>query len=129
MKDNRYIQRVQDLNSALSQLEKSIRKKRYTMLEKDGVRQRYEFCFELCWKCMKDYLESEGYIDIVSPKRVLLKFYELGFISDDILWLSMLDDRNRLAHIYDEDTANRIFDEIKKKYSIELFKIYKVLSN
>ena len=29
-------------------------------LEKEGVIQRFEYCFELAWKTIKDYLEAGG---------------------------------------------------------------------
>jgi hypothetical protein len=41
-------------------------------LEKEGVIQRFEYCFELAWKCVKDYLEEGGIVfPTVTPGQVL----------------------------------------------------------
>ena len=40
-------------------------------LEKEGVIQRFEYCFELAWKTMKDYLEEGGFVfAAVTPRLV-----------------------------------------------------------
>jgi hypothetical protein len=31
-------------------------------LEKEGVIQRFEYCFELAWKTTKDYIEANGFV-------------------------------------------------------------------
>ncbi len=44
-----------------------------------------------------------------SVKRAAL---QLGWIDDDVLWLDMLDDRNRTSHTYNEQTAEAIFNRL-----------------
>ena len=41
-------------------------------LEKEGVVQRFEYCFELAWKTIKDYLEYGGVVfTSITPRQVL----------------------------------------------------------
>ena len=35
-------------------------------MERDGFIQRFEFCFEIMWKCGKDYLQDVEGLDVVN---------------------------------------------------------------
>lgn len=83
---------------------------------RDGVIQRFEFCAELSWKTLRVYLLDQGYTEINSPKATLRKGFAEGAIQDDAAWLSLMDDRNRTSHIYDEETAAEIFSHIQSDY-------------
>jgi len=41
---------------ALSKLHEAVVKETLSEIERDGLIQRFEFCFEIMWKCGKDYL-------------------------------------------------------------------------
>ena len=81
-------------------------------LERDGLIQRFEFTFELAWKSLKAYLEHQGVPELRFPKQVLREAYAAGVIDHDALWLAMLDARNRTSHLYDEDAAAKIAEQI-----------------
>lgn len=108
----------QEFFSALRSLEEGVAQAS-TDLEKDGVVQRFEFTFELSWKLLKVILESEGQI-CRSPKSCLQMAFKSGFIEDEGIFLQMLNDRNRLSHIYNEIFSKEIFDRIKQSYMISL---------
>ena len=83
---------------------------------RDGVIQRFEFCTELAWKTMREYLLDQGFAGpINSPRAVLRQAYAEGMIQDDA-WLTMLDDRNMTSHVYDDATAAEIFARIQSQY-------------
>jgi Nucleotidyltransferase substrate binding protein like len=43
-----------------------------SVLEKEGVIQRFEYAFELAWKTIKDFLEVEGLVvSPVTPRQVI----------------------------------------------------------
>lgn len=42
-------------------------------LKKEGVIQRFEYCFELAWKTTKDYMEANGFVFAVMTPRQLMK--------------------------------------------------------
>ena len=84
-------------------------------LDKDGVIQRFEFTFELLWKTLKIYLEDQGR-ECTSPKDCLKQAFRYGFITDEQLFLDMLEDRNKTSHIYNRAKAEEIFQNIKGKH-------------
>lgn len=78
----------------------------------DAMIQRFEFCVELSWKLLKDYLSGENVGDFNSPRSVMKESYKMGLITEGELWLDMLEDRNLTSHTYDEIVANTIRDNI-----------------
>ena len=80
----------------------------------DAMIQRFEFCVELSWKLLKDYLSSENVGDFNSPRSVMKEAYKMSIITEGELWLDMLEDRNLTSHTYDEIVANTIRDNILK---------------
>lgn len=82
---------------------------------RDGVIQRFEFCTELAWKTLREYLLDQGYTEINSPRATLKQAFAEGIITDEA-WLTMLADRNMTSHVYDDATAAEIFDRIQNKY-------------
>lgn len=91
---------------------------------KDGLRdsiiQRFEFCAELSWKLMKKYLDENLMIVEYSPRSVVKEAYKQRLIDDGEVWLDILEDRNLTSHTYDENTANRIRDNIINNY-VDIF--------
>ncbi len=86
-------------------------------LEKEGLIQRFEYTWELAWKAMKDFLESEGLsFDLVSPSRVIRAGAEARLIEDAAPWLAALDTRNRLAHSYSPRTFDAAVEAIRSSY-------------
>ncbi|MBR2105527.1 MAG: nucleotidyltransferase substrate binding protein [Bacteroidales bacterium] len=75
---------------------------------RDSIIKRFEFTFELAWKVMKDYAEYNGYDDMAnSPRNAIRLALQMGIISDTA-WMSMLESRNTMAHVYDEEEADSI---------------------
>lgn len=64
---------------------------------------------------MKDFLESK-WSGEQFPRDVIKKSFESKIIEDWHIWLEMLENRNRLSHIYDEKQSDAIYESIKNKY-------------
>ena len=92
-------------------------------LSRDGLIQRFEFTFELAWKTLKEIFEDEGLTGLNSPKTVLREAFSGGLIKDEELWLVMLKDRNSTVHIYNEQLAIEMCNNIQHKYINELSKL------
>jgi nucleotidyltransferase substrate binding protein (TIGR01987 family) len=92
-------------------------------LDRDGLIQRYEFTFELAWKTLKVLFENEGLLGLNSPKTVLKEALEAGLIADEELWLKMLTDRNSTTHIYNEQMASEICNNIRQSHFDALEKL------
>lgn len=87
---------------------------------RDGVIQRFEFTTELAWKACREYLLDMGYAEVNGPKPVMREAFAHGIITDDAVWIDILNDRNLTSHVYKEQTAAEIFEHIHAKY-IEQF--------
>ncbi len=99
-------------------------------LYRDALIQRFEFTFELAWKTTAEILRGQGYVlEILSPKSVLRDAYNAGYISEENIWLDILNDRNSMSHTYDEETAERIARDISTRYAKEMNSLLKKLSD
>lgn len=78
----------------------------------------YEICFEQSWKMMKEILSMHGYEASAtgSPKIILKTAYQAGMIKDEELWLRALQERNNVAHSYNEDIALEIVSQAKESF-------------
>ena len=102
--------RLTDFLSSLNTFEKSLQldMTKYKGVELDTIKngqiQKFEYCIELCWKTIKGFLNSVHGVYAVSPKSTIKEFYRVALINEQQYELlnEMLDDRNRLSHIYNE---------------------------
>ena len=101
-----------NLYQAVQRLQESI----HSDSVRDGAIQRFEFCCELAWKALRDYLTAEGFTAPNSPRSVFKEAFAAGFLSEEGAWLQLLNDRNATSHIYDEHTADVIYDRIVTIY-------------
>lgn len=122
-KDIRWKQRFQNFESVYQKLAEASDLKSYSEVERAGLIQFFEFAFELAWKTVKDYLESEGYL-AKSPKETLKQAFQIGLLPDGHTWMEALGDRNLLAHTYDEKTSLKVQKLIKEKYFPVLKDLY-----
>lgn len=115
---NKFSEKYRQLVDAVARLREALADYDKTALEsvRDGVIQRFEFCTELAWKTMREYLIDQGYTELNSPKATIRQAFAFGLISDESGWLSLLEDRNLTSHIYNEETAKEIFGHISQKY-------------
>lgn len=95
-------------------------------LDKDGAIQRFEFTFELLWKCLKITLEAEGIL-CKTPRESLKGAFRAGIIKNEEAFLDMLEDRNKASHIYDKTESEKIFKRIKQNHLPNLVKVVKTL--
>jgi len=119
----RWKQRFINFEKSFKLLERTLSIPTPSEAEKGGIIQFYEVCFELSWKTVKDYLESEGFL-VKSPKQVIKQAFQIEIIEDGELWLSALNDRNLTTHIYDEATIDNIIAKIREDYFRLLSNLY-----
>lgn len=82
----------------------------------NGMIQKFEYSIELCWKLIKGFLKQEDGIDAKTPKQSVKEFYLAGYIDEDnyLKLIDMIDERNSLSHIYDEDEFRKIIKKFSK---------------
>lgn len=117
--DIRWKQRFQNFDRSFALLRDALKDGPHVLnaLEKEGVIQRFEYCFELAWKIVKDYLEAGGFVfATITPRQVLKDAFAARILSDGQVWVDMLDHRNLLSHTYDSTHFNTAVDAIHQRY-------------
>lgn len=132
MSDNievRYLQRMQNLKQILKHLENSLQIENPDLTQKAGLIQFFEIAFELSWKLLKDYLESEGFENINSPRSAIKFGIQIKLIDEGRVWLEMLNDRNETTHLYSVERINQIEGLIRNKYYKNMLLVCHAIEN
>jgi len=90
-----------------------------TSVVRDSAIKRFEFCFDLAWKTIKNYAKVQG-LECNSPREAIKTAFTLKLIAYDEKWLSMIDDRNSTVHMYKEEYANVVYARLPEY--LKLFK-------
>lgn len=79
---------------------------------KSGVIQHFEFTYELCWKFIKRWLEtniSPAIADGVTRRELFRLAAENRLVNDVEQWMRHHDARNETSHTYNPEVAERVF--------------------
>lgn len=117
--DIRWKQRFQNFDRAFVLLRDAMENgpTALNQLEKEGVIQRFEYCFELAWKCVKDYLEESGFVfATITPRQVLKDAFAAKILADGQVWIDMLNHRNLLSHTYNLASFEKAVEAIHTRY-------------
>lgn len=118
MKDDvRWMQRFSNFRKALKNLDTALGVQNPDVVQRAGMVQFFEMCFELSWNMLKDYLEAQGFVGLNSPRATLKKAFEIGLIDDGAVWLKGLEDRNLASHLYNDEIARQVEDMIRAIYA------------
>ncbi len=115
-----YLKEKLDLfEKALKSWEKFL-KEPYSEIVRDAAIQRYEFNYELLWKCVKIFLKENEGVDCGSPKSCFRALKGVIRLSEEevLLCLRMVDDRNLSVHTYSESLAKALYQRTKKYFEI-----------
>ncbi|PEE32424.1 nucleotidyltransferase [Bacillus cereus] len=108
--------KLENYEKALARLRDAISLPMDDSIIVDGIIQRFEFTYELGWKLMKSYLEYEGVTEATTPRSTFREAYVAGIIEESDKWLSMIADRNRTSHTYDEEMALQVCQRVKAEH-------------
>ena len=128
-KEIRWRQRFENFDKAYKQFNAAILEfDSLSTLEKEGLIQRFEYTFELAWKTLKDYLESN---DVIAkfPREVIKDAFHYDLIKDGEVWMDMLEKRNLLAHTYNEERFNLAIKKVKEEYYDAISQVYRLLGD
>ena len=123
-KNLRWKQRFANFEKAFKQFKDATERiEKLDTLSKEGLIQRFEYTLELAWKTLKDYLE---YKEVIAkfPRDAIKEGYQAELLDNGEVWLDMLNQRNILAHTYDEDNFNFAIKRIVNIYYREIEKLY-----
>ena len=126
-KTTRWKQRFQNFEKAISLLQDAVSQNELSILEQAGVIQTYEITFELAWKTLKDFLESNE-VMAQFPRDVIKEAFKNKIIKAGEIWLDMLEKRNLMSHTYDETNTAMALELIVNSYYDELNDLYLTLN-
>lgn len=117
---SKFPQKLTTLTKALESLNQALTLQydHFGELERDliegGQIQKFEYSLELFWKTAKTLLYDVHGIEAMSPKMVMKELYRTKYLSEDEYQasLAMINDRNRLSHIYDEESFREIHHQL-----------------
>ena len=95
----------------------------YTM----ALIQSFEFSFELSWVALKYFIQYKEIIKLKYAIDIIKQAFNKNIIKDGELWMEMLETRNKLSHIYNEQMAQTFIKEISTKYFKEINNFYHFL--
>jgi len=89
---------------------------------RDSVIQRFEYCTDLFWKTLKVYLEEveEINLSVNSPAGIIRAAVEARIITEQQgqKCLEMIKNRNLTSHIYHQELADHIADNVPDYYQL-----------
>ncbi len=116
----RWVYRFDNYRRAFSLLREAMetqQERPLTQLEKEGVVQRFEYTWELAWKLLKDYLDSQGVVlEMITPASVIRAAFAAKIIEHGDVWMRALDARNKMAHTYSFKSFERVIADIQTDY-------------
>ncbi len=124
--DIRWHQRFENLGRAIGRLREALEgtatepKNHLYQIALIGA---FQFTFELSWKTMKDYLVYNG-VEVSLPREVIKQAFHHQLIKDGQAWIDMLEDRNLMAHVYQEQAALAAGKSIRERYAPAIELVY-----
>ncbi len=90
---------------------------------------RFEYCTELAWETIKDYLESRNVIFLeITPRTILKEAIATKFLERGDDWMSLLDARNKMSHTYNFRDFETVIEQIEKRYILCFGELFEKLS-
>lgn len=117
--DVRWRQRFEHFKGAFGQLTKATelaKQRPLSELEQQGLIKAFEFTHELGWNVLKDYLEAQGYADLIGSRDASRTAFKNGLVDDGEAWMDMIKARNRTSHTYDCEVAESIANDIRNRF-------------
>src|SRR5207253_2969444 len=111
--DIRWKQRFNNYKKALLQLRDFCDQPILNEREEQGLIKAFEYCYELGWNVLKDYLEALGYTEIKGSLDAIRQAFRVNIIADGDGWMDMYRDRNKTSHTYNKITAAEVALAIK----------------
>jgi nucleotidyltransferase substrate binding protein (TIGR01987 family) len=101
---------LRDLENVVSKLEEALNAPK-SDLTRDSAILRFELAFEVSWKAIQKFALAEGF-EVNSPRQAFERAFQLGWITDEVLWKEILSQRNMAVHIYREPLAEVLYKQL-----------------
>lgn len=127
-KEIRWRQRFENFEKSFLLLQQSLKIEKPSVVERAGLIQFFEITFELSWKLLKDYLESQD-VHPQFPRDVIKQAFHYELISDGDTWMTMLGDRNLTVHTCNETKAAEIESKIRNVFFPAISSLYRLMKD
>ncbi|MBU0647378.1 nucleotidyltransferase substrate binding protein [Patescibacteria group bacterium] len=108
--DKKFSESLNQFQEALKRLSEVLDQEENEYI-RDSAIKRFELVFELSWKTIKAFLETQLII-CQSPKKCFQEAFRQGLIGYEQEWLNMCDSRNEATHIYNQEIAEDIYSQL-----------------
>ena len=115
----KWLERLSIFKNAITRMAEVIdiyKQRSLNPFERDSLIKRFEFSYEMAWKLMMSYEKENGVSELLGSKDVVRHAFNMSLIDNGEAWLEMIDDRNKTSHLYDEEMAADVIDEIINTY-------------
>lgn len=120
---SRLTERIENFNRAFEILEDAVNEfETEKILTHMALVQSFEVCFEIAWKCIKDYMDEKGIVAIY-PREVIKEAFNKDTIQNAQLWMDMLETRNSTSHEYNMNKVNEYLLQMRTTYFKELMRL------
>ncbi len=68
---------------------------------------RFEFTYEMSWKAIRRCLDFLG-VEAKYPRACFKEAYAIGLLSNEPVWLEMIEQRNLTSHVYNQEEVRGI---------------------
>lgn len=129
----RWLLRLENFLKAERLLAEAVREsetREFSELEKAGLIQRFEICWEAGWKVMRDFLAATGSpVDVPVAINVIRAALAVNLISDGDCWVDAMRQRNTTSHEYDNEAVAKALTAIRTRYLALFDALAEKLSN
>ena len=87
---------------------------------KDAVIKRFELCYDLLWKYLREYIGISNGIYVDSPRKVFQQCLpaQISNTEETAQLLTLIESKNQSTHVYNVDLADKIAEIIPKHYEL-----------
>jgi nucleotidyltransferase substrate binding protein (TIGR01987 family) len=98
-----------DFQRALDRFSEAMQLDPVDDVHRAGCIQYFEFTFDLAWKSIQAVANHYGLEPVKSPRVAFKTAFSQGWITEQEPWLSMLEARNRMSHVYSAEDALGVY--------------------
>lgn len=110
---------IKTLQTVLLQVQETSSDSEYYIFFRDSLIQRFEYCTDMFWKMLREFIIEHHGIDVpASPKIVLKQAFDVSIIDETQyqILVSSVNDRNLSSHAYHEKIAEQISSHVQGYY-------------
>jgi nucleotidyltransferase substrate binding protein (TIGR01987 family) len=103
-----------DFKRALNRFREAMELEPLDDVHRAGCIQYFEFTFDLAWKSIQSVATHYGLEAVKSPRVAFKTAFSQGWIPNQAPWLSMLESRNRMSHVYSAEEALGVYENLNQ---------------